>query len=98
MKNCDPVGMEYAVYVAVPAGEDSDRIARGVLEAAPSGAGLLAARKRDPSESSDVELCFRIRGVSHPDEALSEALQLYALGRGAARLKPDDRARASLAE
>jgi hypothetical protein len=88
--------MEYAVYVAVPAGEDSGRIARGVLEAAPSGVDFSLREKGDPSESSDVELCFRIRGVSHPEEALSLALRLYAFGRRAAGLKTDDQARVSL--
>jgi hypothetical protein len=31
---CDAAGMEYAVYVAVPTGEDAAPIARGVLGAA----------------------------------------------------------------
>jgi hypothetical protein len=90
--------MEYAVYVAVPAGEDSGRIARGVLEAAPTDLDFTLREKGDPSESSDVMLCLRIRGVSHPEEALSRALALYALGRRAAGLKVDDEARVSLAE
>jgi hypothetical protein len=88
--------MEYAVYVSVPAGEDSDLIARGVLEAAPPEFDFSLRGKGDPSESSDVELCFRICGISRPEEALSQALRLYALGRGAVGLGVDPEARASL--
>lgn len=85
------------MYVAVPAGDDCDRIAQGARDAAPQGFDFSIRDKGDPSESSDVELCFRIGGVSHPEEALSRALQIYELGRREAGLKPDDTARASLA-
>ncbi len=90
--------MEYAVYVQVPTGEDCDLIARSLLAVAPQGLGFSLREKGDPSESADVELCFRIRGVSHPEEALSKALDLYARGRSAAGLERDDHARARLAE
>jgi len=89
--------MEYAVYIGVPNGEDADLIARHLIEAAPSEFDYSLREKGDPSESIDIELCFRIRGVSHPEAALSQALELYALGRRAAGLKADDQARASLA-
>jgi hypothetical protein len=87
---------EFAVYVAVPAGDDCQRIARGAREAAPRGVDFSLREKGDPSESSDVELCFRIKGISQPEEAISRALEIYALGRRAAGLKADDRAQASL--
>ncbi len=58
--------MEYAVYVAIPTGENAGRIARAVLEAAPPDLDFSLREKGDTSESRDVELCFRIRGVTHP--------------------------------
>lgn len=88
--------VEFAVYVAVPQGDDCQRIARGAEEAAPKGADFSIRKKGDPSESRDIELCFRIRGVSQPEEAISLALELYALGRRAAGLKADAKAQASL--
>jgi len=90
--------MEYAVYIAVPNGEDADLITRRLNEVAPSELDFSLRDKGDPSESTDVELCFRIRGVTHPEDALSQALELYALGRRAAGLKADGRPRASLSE
>lgn len=90
--------MEYAVYVAVPAGEDCGLIGRRLLEVVPAGLKFSLRAKGDPSESSDAELCFRIRGVSDQDEAVSAALALYARGRQAAGLEPDDDAQARLAE
>ena len=82
----DPV--EYAVYVAVPQGDDCDRIARAACAAAPAGSDFSIRDKGDPSESNDVELCLRISGVSLPEEAISRALEIYALGRREAGLKP----------
>jgi hypothetical protein len=90
--------MEYAVYIAVPNGEDADLIARHLLEVAPATFDFSLRDKGDPSESTDVELCFRIRGVAHPEDALSQALELYTLGRRAAGLRPDSRPSASLSE
>lgn len=88
--------MEFAVYITVPPGDDCERIAQGAREAAPRKFDFSIREKGDPSESSDVQLCFRLSGVSHPDEAMTRALQIYALGRRAAGLKPDDTAQASL--
>jgi hypothetical protein len=88
--------VEYAVYVAVPQGDDCDRIARAAYAAAPEEFDFSIREKGDPSESNDVELCFRIGGVSQPEEAISRALQLYELGRREAGLNPDLTARASL--
>jgi hypothetical protein len=89
--------VEFAVYVAVPAGDDCDRIAECACDAAPREFDFSIREKSDPSESCDVELCFRVCGVSHSEEAVSQALQIYQLGRRKAGLKPDDTARASLA-
>ena len=88
--------MEYAVYVSVPPGDDCDRIVQGACDVAPQEFDFSIRDKSDPSESSDIELCFRIGGVLHPEEAISRALQIYELGRREAGLKPDDMARASL--
>jgi hypothetical protein len=88
--------MEYAVYVAVPTGEDSGLIARGLLLVAPPELDFSLREKGDPSEATDVELCFRIRGVTDPEEALSQALRLYALGRKTVGLKADEKAAATL--
>lgn len=89
--------MEYAVYIAVPPGDDCSLIAQCARDAASPEFEFSIREKGDPSESSDVELYFRISGVSHPDEAISQALQIYEIGRREAGLKPDGTARASLA-
>lgn len=88
--------MEYAVYIAVPPGDDCDRIARAACAATPNEVDFAIRDKGDPSEASDVELCFRISGVTHPEEAIARALEIYALGRRESGLKPDPRAQASL--
>lgn len=88
--------MEYAVYIAVPQGDDCDRIARAACAVAPAEFDFSIRGKGDPSESDDVELCFRISGVSLPEEATARALEIYALGRREAGLKPDHMVQASL--
>ena len=50
----------------------------------------------DPSESTDGELFFRIKGVDDGDEALARALVIYGEGRSKAGLSRDDLARPSL--
>ena len=87
--------MEYAVYVAVPRGEDGDLIARAASASAPPEVDFSVREKSDPSESA-VELCFRIRGPKLSDEAVAIALEIYRLGREAAGLPPDRQAQASL--
>jgi hypothetical protein len=88
--------VEYAVYIAVPRGDDCDRIARAAYAVAPAEFDFSIREKGDPSESQDVELCLRISGVSLPEEAISRALEIYALGRREAGLKADPTAQASL--
>jgi len=87
--------MEYAVYVAVPWGEDGDLIARAASTVVSSEIDFSVREKSDPSESA-VELCFRIRGPENPDEALSIGLEIYRLGREVAGMPPDPEPRASL--
>jgi hypothetical protein len=88
--------MEYAVYVAVPAGDDSRRIAQAARDGASNQLGFSVRENGDPSEGNDVELCFRIHEVSEPEEAIARALEIYALGRRAAGLRADPEPRAKL--
>jgi hypothetical protein len=88
--------MRYAVYIAVPAGEDTERIADAVAAAPLPGFPFQLREHSDPSESSDAELFFRVAGVEAPEEALERALQLYAAGRATAGLRPDHAAQPSL--
>lgn len=90
--------MKFAVYVAVPSGDDCELIARSARAAAPTKLRFSIREKGDPSESSDVQLYFRIADVAHSDEAIAQALQIYEIGRRAAGLKPDVTANASLAD
>ncbi len=88
--------MEYAVYIPVPRGDDADLIANAASAIAPVGFEFSIREHGDPSQSSDTELFFRISGVAHPDEALSEALKLYEEGRRAVGLARDDKVSPSL--
>ena len=62
----------------------------------PKGSKFSIREHADPNESVDAELCFRISGVGHPDEALARALEVYEAGRRESGLRPDVRAEASL--
>jgi hypothetical protein len=73
--------MEYAVYIAVPLGDDADRIASAAVSAAPPGPAFSLREHSDPSQSADAELFFRISGVDRPEEALGRALQVYETAR-----------------
>jgi hypothetical protein len=88
--------VEYAVYVAVPPGDDCDRIARAACAEAANRLAFSIRDKGDPSESSDAELCLRVRGVADPEEAIARALQIYALGRRKAGFREDMTPHASL--
>lgn len=88
--------VQFAVYIGVPPGDDGNRIARGIREAAPNPSDFSVREKGDPSESSDYELCFRVSGVEHSDEAMARALDLYGLGRREAGMEPDGNASAYL--
>lgn len=88
--------MEYAVYIALPIGDDADRIADAATAAAGSDPDFKIRKKSDPSESADAELHFRVRGVENGREALVRALEIYEGGRVAAGLRPDEMIRISL--
>lgn len=88
--------MEYAVYIALPIGDDADRIAAAAVAAAGNEPDFKIRKKSDPSESADAELHFRVRGVENGQEALVRALEIYEGGRAAAGLPPDETIRISL--
>jgi hypothetical protein len=88
--------IEYAVYIALPLGDDADRIAVAASAAAPEGSDFSIRGHGDPSEHVDAELFFRVAGVSDADQALERALEAYGAGRRAAGLPPDANAQASL--
>lgn len=88
--------VKYAVYIAVPAGDDTERIADAVSAAPLPGLPFQLREHSDPSESSDAELFFRVGGVEEPEEALERALQLYVAARKTAGLRPDYAAEPSL--
>jgi hypothetical protein len=73
--------MQYAVYIAVPLGEDAERIVSSAASVAPPGFGFALREHSDPSESADAELFFRVTGVDHPAEALERALEVYEAAR-----------------
>jgi hypothetical protein len=88
-------GVKYAVYIALPLGEDTEPIAAAAKVVVP-GFPFQVREHSDPSESSDAELFFRIGGVEQPEEALERALQIYQAAREAAGLAPDPAAEPSL--
>jgi hypothetical protein len=90
------VSMKYAVYIALPLGDDAERIVDAASEAALPGFPFQLREHSDPSESSDGELFFRVGGVEQPEEALERALQVYVAAREAAGLRPDDTVEPSL--
>jgi hypothetical protein len=93
---CNGGGVEYAVYIVLPIGDDADRISAAATAAATDELDFRIRTKSDPSESADAELHFRIRGVENGQEALARALQIYEGGRTGAGLRPDERIRVSL--
>jgi len=88
--------MQYAVYIAVPVGDDAKKIADAAEEMELPGFPFSIREHSDPSESRDAELFFRVTGVGGPDEALERALQVYEAAREAAGLGRDGRAAPSL--
>jgi hypothetical protein len=88
--------VKYAVYIALPLGEDTEPIAAAASKVVLPGFPFQIREHSDPSESSDAELFFRVGGVDQPEEALERALQIYAAAREAAGLKPDNLAEPSL--
>jgi hypothetical protein len=88
--------MQYAVYIAIPVGEDAEPITDAAAGLQLPGARYSLREHSDPSESSDAELFFRVTGVDQPEEALERALQVYTVAREKAGLRPDNRVEPSL--
>ncbi len=88
--------MKYAVYIALPIGEDTGPIAAAASKVVLPGFPFQIREHSDPSESSDAELFFRVGGVDQPEEALERALQIYQAAREGAGLRPDYGAEPSL--
>jgi hypothetical protein len=88
--------VNYAVYIALPRGEDAEPIAEAASKVVLPGHGFSVREHGDPSAANDGELLFRVQDVSSPEEAFAGALEIYETGREAAGLRPDDRAEPSL--
>jgi hypothetical protein len=88
--------VQYAVYIAVPLGDDAERIATAATALRLPGFRYSIREHSDPSESSDAEIFLRISGVEQAEEALERALQVYAAARERAGLRPDGMAEPSL--
>jgi hypothetical protein len=88
--------VQYAVYIALPIGEDATRIADAASTLRIPGFRFSIREHSDPSESSDAELFFRVSGVEEPEEALERALEIYAAARQSAGLRPHTRVEPSL--
>ena len=93
---CHARSIEYAAYIAVPLGDDAGRIAAAASSLPPAGPRCSIREHSDPSQSTDAELFFRVKGVDDADEALARALEVYAAGRREAGMRPDWQAQASL--
>jgi hypothetical protein len=81
--------MQYAVYIAVPLGDDADRIAHSAGLAETPGFAFTLREQSDPNAPDGTELIFRVTGVDRPEEALERALQVYEAGRKEAGLPLD---------
>lgn len=88
--------MQYAVYIAIPIGEDPEPIILAASRLGLPGSPFRIRQHSDPSEASDGELFFRISDVEDGQEALERALQVYVAAREAAGLRPDSRVEPSL--
>jgi hypothetical protein len=88
--------VQYAVYIAVPVGEDPDPIIAAASKLGLPGFPFRIRQHSDPSEASDGELFLRVSGVEEGGEALERALQVYIAAREAAGLRPDHQVEPSL--
>ena len=88
--------LQYAVYIALPTGDDAEKITDAAEEMELPGFPFSIREHSDPSESKDAELSFRVTGVAGPEEALERALQVYEAARETAGLKRDGRVEPSL--
>ena len=88
--------MKYAVYIALPSGEDAAPIVEAALEVVLPGHHFSVREFGDPMAGSNGELLFRVEDVSLSQEALAGALQIYEAARQAAGLRSDGWAEPSL--
>lgn len=88
--------MNYAVYIALPFGEDAASIVEAASELILPDRGFSVREHGDPNAANDGELIFRVDDVSLPQDALAGALQIYEAAREAAGLRRDSRAEPSL--
>jgi hypothetical protein len=88
--------VNYAVYIALPLGEDAAPIVEAASEVDLPGHGFSVRENGEPNAANDGELFFRVNDVSVPQEALAGALLVYAAAREAAGLRRDGRAEPSL--
>ncbi len=88
--------MNYAVYIALPLGEDAAPIVEVASKVVLPGHRFSVRRHGDPNAGADVELFLRLADISSPEEALAGALWIYDAAREAAGLRRDPRAEPSL--
>ena len=88
--------VNYAVYIALPLGEDAAPIVEAASKVVLPGHRFSVREHGDPNAGADVELFLRLTGVSLPHEALEGALWIYDAAREAAGLRRDGRAEPSL--
>jgi hypothetical protein len=88
--------VQYAVYIAIPVGEDPEPIIAAASKLGLPGFPFKIRQHSDPSEASDGELFFRVAGVEKGNEALARAHEVYIAAREAAGLRPDSRVEPSL--
>lgn len=88
--------MNYAVYIALPLGEDAAPIVEAASAVVLPGHRFTVREHGDPNAGADGELFLRLTDVSLPQEALAGALWIYEAARAAAGLRRDSRAEPSL--
>jgi hypothetical protein len=88
--------VNYAVYIAIPPGEDAEPIAEAAAAVILPGHGFSVRKHGDPNAAKDGELFFRIKDVTLPEDALAGALQIYEAAREATGLCRDRMAVPSL--
>lgn len=94
---CGQIGrMDHVIYIAVPDGDDADRIAHATVELAPTEFDFQVLERDEPRAPTRVELAFRIGGAATPEEAIARAQSIYVRARAEADLPPDDSPRASV--
>jgi hypothetical protein len=88
--------VKYAVYIALPLGEDAEPIVEAASRVVLPGHSFSVRRHGDPNAGSDGELFLLVGDISSPQEALAGALQIYEAAREAAGVRRDTQAQPSL--